>query len=102
MESIMDDQMFQEVLNAIRRHGSDNAEIEIERAQKGLPQDLWETLSAFGNSTGGLLILGVDEKSGFTVTGVDDAAAAEHQLAILCGEMEPPIRSEEHTSGPPS
>lgn len=90
----MDALVAAELLEDLRRHGSDNAEVEVKRAQKGLPQDLWETLSAFSNCGGGQLILGVDEKSGFTPTGVEDPAAAEHQLATLCGEMEPPVRAD--------
>lgn len=90
----MDAQSISLTLEELRQHGSDHGDIEVKRAQKGLPQDLWETLSAFANTAGGLLILGVDEKAGFAVTGVDDPAATEHQLANLCGEMDPPVRAE--------
>jgi ATP-dependent DNA helicase RecG len=90
----MDPQELRDRIAEMRRHGSDNVDVEVKRAQRGLPQDLWETVSAFANTTGGLIVLGVDESSGFAVTGVDDPAAAESQIANLCGEMEPPVRAE--------
>ncbi len=90
----MDAQTLGEILDELRRLGSDHASVEVKRAQRGLPQDLWETLSAFANASGGLIILGVEEKSGFTVTGVADPATAEQQLGALCGEMEPPVRAD--------
>jgi ATP-dependent DNA helicase RecG len=90
----MEPEAIARVLEDLRQHGSDHAEVEVKRAVKGLPHDLWETLSAFANAAGGLLVLGVDEKAGFAVTGVEDSVATEHHLANLCGEMEPPIRAE--------
>jgi len=94
----MEPDRLPEILVELRRHGSDSSDIEVKRAQKGLPHDLWETVSAFANTAGGTIILGVDEKSGFMVTGVDDPATAESQLGVLCGELEPPVRADISTT----
>lgn len=52
---------------------AENDEIECKEALGGLPKDLWETYSAFANTNGGTLFLGIKEKSGkFFVTGVSD------------------------------
>lgn len=83
-----------ELLESLRAHGADHLTCEVKRAKGGLPVTLWESISAFANAGGGHILLGVDEKSGFTVTGVDDPAAMEAQVGAICSEMEPPVRAE--------
>ena len=52
---------------------AENQETEYKEASNGLPKDLWETYSAFANSNGGAIILGVKEKnSEFEVKGLDN------------------------------
>ncbi|MEV4704643.1 ATP-binding protein [Actinoplanes sp. NPDC049316] len=83
-----------ELINSLRSIGNDTLTCEVKRAQGGLPANIWETISAFSNAMGGFILLGVDEKSGFQVTGVQDPGGQESQLAAVCSEMEPPVRAE--------
>ena len=49
---------------------------EAESAKKGVPDSLWESYSAFANTDGGTIVLGLDERSdgdGFDITGVKNA-----------------------------
>lgn len=54
-------------------------DLECKRAEKSIPKSLWETYSAFANTKGGLILLGVEEKTDspsvgnrFSVKGVLD------------------------------
>ena len=48
------------------------AELEYKSAQGGFPNDFWKTYSAFANTNGGYIILGVSEKKGIlTIDGLE-------------------------------
>jgi ATP-dependent DNA helicase RecG len=67
-----------ELLSRTDRH--EDVEIECKRASGGLPKDLWETLSAFANTRGGRIVLGVDERQGFAPEGVPNVDARLKEL----------------------
>lgn len=55
--------------------------LECKRARKDVPHSLWETYSAFANTDGGTILLGIDEdlkekdiSKRFSIIGVEDAA----------------------------
>jgi predicted HTH transcriptional regulator len=49
--------------------------LETKRAERGIPDSLWETYSAFANTDGGVILLGVSEKNKtLEISGVSDAS----------------------------
>lgn len=85
---------LQEILQNLQHFGAEAPGVEAKRARDELPRRIWETLSAFANTPGGgVLLLGVDETSRYSVTGVSQPAKLQADLASLCADqMDPPLR----------
>lgn len=82
-----------DIVENLRALGADIADVEVKKAQGGLPKSLRETLSAFANTGGGVIVLGLDEAAGFSASGLGDPAKMAADLASMCSEeMEPPLR----------
>jgi ATP-dependent DNA helicase RecG len=69
-----------EILTTLRRIGGEPTRIEAKRASGGLPKSVRETLSAFSNTDGGTVLLGIDEQSGFSLVELADPAALRDAL----------------------
>ncbi len=54
------------IFNSLETHfpNDEFSELEYKSAQGGFPNDFWKTYSAFANTNGGFIILGVKEKKG--------------------------------------
>lgn len=54
-------------------NNDENAELECKKSEKDLPNDLWKTYSAFANTNGGIILLGIEQKGyNFFVKGVQE------------------------------
>ena len=76
----------------ISRYGKESDSVEYKAASSGIPHDFWETYSAFANTSGGTVILGVseDQSNGkFTVTGIK---SPETSMKILWDTLNNPSK----------
>ncbi len=90
----MDVDELELLLAELRTFKTDHQTVEAKRARDRLPASTHETLSAFANSGGGTIVLGVDERDGtFVVSGVADAKQSQSDLQALCAQMTPPLRA---------
>jgi ATP-dependent DNA helicase RecG len=83
-----------EAVSRVRRAGTDLRDIEVKKALGGVPKTLAESVSAFANGVGGLIILGLDEQAGFVPVGVDVKPLAVALAAACSDGVEPAVRAE--------
>ena len=58
----------------------ENAEIEFKSARGGIPASLWESYSAFANTDGGTIVLGIQEKKNkFILDGLTEEVVARYR-----------------------
>jgi ATP-dependent DNA helicase RecG len=81
-----------DIVARLRETGVEFEDVEVKRAAGGLPQNVAETMSAFANSRGGIIILGLDEGTGFATVGVRHPVALRDELAgVARGKLTPAL-----------
>ena len=83
---------LEDLVKKIQSLRSESNFTEIKAANSGCPK-VRDTLSSFSNqSGGGVIVFGIDEKDGYNVCGVYDAADLIKKVEAQCMEMTPVIR----------
>lgn len=89
----MSAEKFQILIYYLKRHKIFQT-VEVKRAQTGVPEILYDTLSSFSNQNdGGVMVFGLYEKDGFDVSGVDDVQTLQKKVMKQCNQMEPKVRA---------
>ena len=83
-----------EVIPRLRIAGTDLADIEVKKAVGGQPKSLPETISAFANGGGGLIILGLDEENGFVPVPIKAKSVAVALAGTCRDSLEPAVQTE--------
>lgn len=91
----MTPQELDDLINDLRAAGTDTATVEVKAFAQHLPKNLNETLSAFANTSGGTIILGLDENTGFAPVANFDPKRISDALERMCTQdMHPPVRAD--------
>lgn len=86
---------LEQLVHTMRKTGSDMARAEVKASVGKLPKSLSDSLSAFANGNGGLIILGLAEEEGFEPAKGFQAKPIADALAGMCADkMQPPVRAE--------
>lgn len=87
-----------EVIDAIKymqEYQTETDKLEAKTAEKGCPQKCYDTISAFANKRGGIIIFGINEHNNFVEQDVYDVNDLQKQITSLCTtSLEPKIRPE--------
>lgn len=84
---------LQELVEQLRKRGTDNQQVEVKAAFSGLPKGIVESVSAFANGSGGTIILGLDENAGFITSDQFRHAKISDALAeVLSNKLTPSVR----------
>ena len=82
-----------ETVERMRAAGTDLQSCEVKSAVGKLPKDLAESVSAFSNGSGGIIVLGLSEEEGFKPAPGFDPKRAQDALAEACStKLTPAIR----------
>lgn len=82
------------IIESLQDAQTDTSFVEIKSCTGGFPKRIWESISAFANTPGGgVIILGIEEKSSNGIVGVKEPAKFQRDLQETCSRMSPPIRA---------
>lgn len=80
----MDAMGLARMMRDMRLASSDSQQVEVKEAVGGLPRTMVETISAFANGSGGVIVLGVSERLGFHPAEGFQAQPIADALAQAC------------------
>jgi len=90
---MLSEELVELVMHTVRLK-AETQTVEVKSAHNGCPKRLYDTLSSFSNQDGGgILLFGIDEASGFVVTGVYDLQDLQKKVTEQCNQMVPPVRA---------
>lgn len=83
------------LLHALRRFGAEPTDVEVKSGAGGFPTSVRETLVAFANTNGGLILIGIDEEADFAVVDLPDIGNYRDRLIDMSRTaVTPPLQVE--------
>ena len=88
----MDEQEIKEKIKKAIKFEAESDTLEFKKSKNNLPK-IYDTISSFSNTRGGLIVLGIDEKDNFKIIGVENINEIQNKISEICTQkMYPPIR----------
>ena len=81
-----------ELIENIINFKTKTSNIEFKKAKDGVPENLYDTFSSFSNTSGGIIIFGVDEKNNYEICGINNPDIFQKKITEQTLMMEPKIR----------
>ncbi len=81
-----------ELIENIINLKTETSNIEFKKAKDGVPENLYDTFSSFSNTSGGIIIFGVDEKNNYEICGINNPDIFQKKITEQSLMMEPKIR----------
>lgn len=83
-----------DMISRMRKFGLNAWECEVQDAARRLSKRIGETISAFSNMSGGLIMLGLSEKQNFALVPGFDSQRVCSELQAAADSMTPVVRME--------
>lgn len=91
----MNKKQLARIVRDLRASKTDTQFVEVKESVEKLPASIVETISAFANGSGGVIILGLSERNGFTPAEGFDARRIADALSQACSDkLTPPVRAD--------
>ena len=81
-----------ELIESIHNRKYESRDIELKSGKEGNPKKFYDTLSSFSNTSGGIIIFGIDEKNNYEISGIKDVAEMQRIIQEVSKDMEPVVR----------
>ena len=81
-----------ELINQIVNLKAETNMIEIKKAKGGVPENLYDTFSSFSNTSGGIILFGIDEKNHYEVCGISNPDLFQKKITEQSLLMVPEVR----------
>lgn len=92
---VITDEELAKAIKSLRISETDSQDIEVKASVGKLPASIVESVSAFANASGGVVVLGLSESEGFAPVAGFDASRISDALAGVCADrLTPPVRAD--------
>lgn len=81
-----------DLISTVVTRKTETPNIELKAARNGEPEKLYDSLSSFSNTKGGVIIFGIDEKKDYEICGVKNPDILEKKVVEQSNEMTPIVR----------